>query len=100
MTLPQLSQTEHEAMRMLHTKGSFLISQVPEKNERDILFGGTMPGLGIFVKLEKKGLCYITEEEPDETGFTFTPMIELTDEGAAFNKANFGQPSPSFRSRP
>lgn len=97
MSALKLSQTEHEAMYMLHTKGAFLISQVPEKNERD-LFGGTVPGLGIFVKLEKKGLCYITEEEPDDTGFTFTPMIELTDEGVAFNKATFGQSSPSPRS--
>lgn len=75
-----LSANEHEALEWLKGQGgSVLVTAVPEKNERGVF--GTVPGLTIFKKLEKKGLVIITEEEPiqleDGTWFEFTPSIDL-----------------------
>lgn len=81
----KLSESEFRALEILQENGgAVLIYQVPDKNEKD-LYGWILPGLNVYKKLDKKGLVVITEEEPiildDGEEFTFTPMIELTDEG-------------------
>jgi len=82
----KLSESEHEALNLLRQRGgSMPITDVPEKNERDVVFKTIIPGLTTYRKLEKKGLVIITEEEPimdvDPSdplyGFEFTPTIEL-----------------------
>lgn len=81
------SETESSALKFLaENGGSVLITSIPDKTSRDLVFGNTIPGIRVYQKLEKLGLLYITEEEPDETGFTFTPMVELTDEGTLVAK--------------
>lgn len=66
-----------------------LTSVVPDKNERTV-FGDTLPGMGVYKKLEKKGLIFFTEEDPVDDpgspihGFIFTNEIYLTDEGKIF----------------
>jgi hypothetical protein len=80
----KLSSTEAAAISILkHHGGCMLTSRVPEKNERDIVFGNIEPGMGVYKKLEKKGLVVITEEEPMDDGFCFTNEIYLTEEGRA-----------------
>jgi len=81
----KLSESEFRALEILQeNEGAVLVTQVPEKNDKD-LYGWVLPGLNVYKKLDKKGLVIITEEEPivfdDGEEFTFTPMIELTDEG-------------------
>jgi hypothetical protein len=78
-----MTEGEKQALTFLSTHGgSVLISQVPDKNEKDF-WGAVVAGINVYKKLDKQGLVVITEEEPDEEGFTWTPMIELTDAGKA-----------------
>ena len=85
MTSPEfLSSTEIAALEFLRYEGgSVLITRIPDKNEKDPVFRTMIPGLRVYQKLDKAGLVIITEEEPDETGFCWTPMVELTDAGKA-----------------
>lgn len=76
-----MTEAESNALRFLAAHGgSVLISAIPDKNEKDV-FGGIVPGIRVYQKLEKQGLLIITEEEPEEDGFQWTPMVELTDSG-------------------
>lgn len=76
-----MTNGEKQALMFLSSHGgSVLITAVPEKNDKDF-WGEVVAGLNVYKKLDKQGLVIITEEEPDETGFTWTPMIELTDAG-------------------
>ncbi len=77
---PALKPIEAEALAALKHKGSFLISQVPEKTIKGD-FGERIPGLTTYRRLDKMGLVIITEEEEDEEGFSFTPQIDLTEAG-------------------
>jgi hypothetical protein len=83
----KLSATEVRALEILRDCRAMLITQVPEttvKASQNVL-GEVEPGLPVYVKLQKRGLCVITEEEPcglpDMEDFVFTPMIESTEEG-------------------
>ena len=77
----RLSEAERRALELLcKNAGSILISRVPDKNGRSV-FGEIESGMTVYRKLDQKGLVVITVEEPDETGFSYTPMIELTSEG-------------------
>ena len=42
-----------------------------------------IPGRAVFAKLERRGLCFETEEEPMDDGFEFTSTLELTGLGIA-----------------
>lgn len=76
-----MSEAEQNALVFLRQHGgSVLVTQVHDVSGKDV-FGAIIPGLRIYSTLEKKGLLYITVEEPDAEGFTFTPMIELTQSG-------------------
>lgn len=87
--LTRLSATELRALEILRHCRSMLVTQVPEttvKASQSVL-GEVEPGMPVYVKLAKRGLCLITEEEPcglpDMEDFVFTPMIEATEEGLA-----------------
>ena len=58
--------------------GQCLLQKIPDKNERNV-FGDIDPGIGVFKKLEKKGLVFFTEEEPFEIrpGIWFTWTNEV-----------------------
>lgn len=80
-----LKPSECNALDWLFRQGgTVLISAIPDKNENDGL-GEVTPGIRVFKKLEKAGLVIITEEDEftfnDGDTFTFTPMVELTDDG-------------------
>lgn len=76
-----MTDAENNALRFLaYHGGSVLVTQVPEKTERGA-FGESVPGLPVYKKLARQDLVLITEEEINEDGFTYTPMIELTDTG-------------------
>lgn len=78
-----MTEGESQALMFLSSHGgSVLISAVPERNGKD-MWGQVVAGLNVYKKLDKQGLVIITEEEPDEEGFEWTPMIELTDAGKA-----------------
>jgi len=82
MIMRELTKTEMEALEWLkYNGGSVLTSRVPDKNERDPVFRTLVPGLSMFEKLEKLDLVVITEEEPMEDDFCFTPSIEFTEMG-------------------
>lgn len=80
LRVENLSEAEQAALRWIRDSNSTLVSAISEKTTADI-FGHPVPGLTIFKKLERKGLCFQTEEEPDEDGFTFTESIEFTEAG-------------------
>ena len=73
----ELSENERTALLLVHRKKGVLLTNIPERNEKGI-FGDTTPGRGVFAKLEKRGLCFETEEDPAPDGFQFTPTMELT----------------------
>lgn len=79
----KLTATEIEAIRWLKRDLSILITRIPEKTERDLCLGFVTPGIAVFRKLEKAGLCFQTVEEPMPDGFVFTESIELTEAGEA-----------------
>lgn len=81
-----MTEAETNALRYLAERGgSVLVTAIPDKNERG-LFGEIVPGLRGYQKLERQGLLYITEEEPCEDGFVFTPTIDLTESGVLATK--------------
>lgn len=74
-----------------------LTTSVPERNEKDIVFGTIEPGHPVYRKLERKGFVYFTIEDPIDIpgdpldGFVFTNEICITDEGrAALKTATYG----------
>lgn len=86
--MKKLSTAETSALRILSDHGNaMLISSVPDKNYTDE-FGGVIPGVGIYKKLDRKGLVLITEEEADSEGFVFTPQIELLEPGIHYLREN------------
>ena len=79
--MTDISQAELVALQTLdRMDGGLLTSWVNETNSKDE-FGGIVPGIRVYKKLDKKGFVIITEEEIGEDGFEFTPMIDLTDPG-------------------
>jgi hypothetical protein len=88
--LPDLTPIECEAMAWLNRAGGLLLTAVPDKSDTDVI-GSRTPGRPTFARLEKKGLCFLTEEDrmfPDEPENmeTWTPTFELTDAGRAWVK--------------
>lgn len=81
----KFSSAELRALIRLQAEHSILVSRIEDKSYTDS-FGDTIPGMSIFKKLEKKGYCFQTEEEPMEDGFVFTESIELTEIGEEFVK--------------
>lgn len=84
----KFTESEMSALSQLSQQRSILISQIPDKNINDHLDGLTA-GMTTYKKLIKKGLCFITEEDPilfDDEEFHFTPSIELTEEGESLIK--------------
>lgn len=76
-----LSEAEQNALDLLRQYGGeMLTSNIEDKNYRDV-FGCTVPGIGVFRKLEKKGLVFFTEEDPivleDGSEFTYTNSVCL-----------------------
>jgi hypothetical protein len=87
-TIVKLTANEWEALSNLRKcGGSVLTTSVPDKNEKDPVFGTVEPGIPIYKKLEKKGLVAFTEEDPVDDpsgpldGFVFTNEIYITEEG-------------------
>lgn len=77
----KLSEAELNALEWLKGEGgSLLTSKIEDRNEKDV-FGRIHPGIGVFRKLERKGLVYFTEELPvvldDGLEFTFTNEVYL-----------------------
>lgn len=81
----KFSSAELRALMRLQVEHSILVSRIEDKSYSDS-FGDTIPGMNIFKKLEKKGYCFQTEEEPMDDGFVFTESIELTEMGEVFVK--------------
>lgn len=75
-----LSKNEFSALEFLVVNGAVLVTRIPEENEKDI-YGNVIAGIRVYRKLNKRGLVIITDEEPDENGFEWTPQIEITEEG-------------------
>lgn len=81
-----LSEAELNAIVWIKTSTAPFVYNIEAKSSRDV-FGNPVPGMTIFRKLEKKGLCYQTIEDPiflnegDEVPFEFSPTMELTEEG-------------------
>lgn len=76
------------ALRLLVDAGGSVIEwQVPETNEKDLVFGIVTPGHSVYRKLAKLGLVYYTEEEPLDLpgdpldGFCFSSEIYIDDAG-------------------
>ncbi len=78
--LEDLSEAEVEALRLMRTGFNTMVNRIPDKTYRDGV-GIVTPGMAVYRRLAKKGLCYQTEEEPLEDGFVFTESMELTDAG-------------------
>lgn len=81
-----LSEAELNAILWIETSPATFVYNIEPKTSRDV-FGNPVPGMAIFRKLEKKGLCFQTIEDPiflnegDTEPFEFSPTMELTDEG-------------------
>lgn len=80
----KFTATEVEAIKWLKRDISILVSRIPEKTEKDGL-GFITPGMSVFKKLIKLGLCFQTIEDPMPDGFVFTESMELTEEGEAID---------------
>lgn len=88
VAVENLSCNERLALELLaDAGGGVLVSNVPDRNERDVVFGNVTPGHPVYRKLEKRGLVFYTEEDaldlPGDAldGFQFTAEIYLTDAG-------------------
>lgn len=78
-----LTVNERLALQLLQASGgAVLVTAVPDRAEKEIVFGGVKPGHPTYKKLEHLGLCFYAEVDPVE-GFEFTPEIYITDEGKA-----------------
>ena len=89
--IEKFSEAEKAALKTLSEKGAIVLNTIPDKNEKDCVDLITA-GMTTYKKLIKKGLCFITEEEPiildDGEEFLFTPSIELTEDGVQLVKNN------------
>jgi hypothetical protein len=73
----KLSEAEQTALDTLKVKGgSILTSEIPDTNQKDG-YGFSIPGMGVYRKLEIKGLVVICEPLVDDDGFEWTPAVEL-----------------------
>lgn len=81
-----LSEAEIVALKWIRKGVGTFVHNIDAKTTKDV-FGDPIPGMGVFKKLEKKGLCFQTEEdalflnEGDTEAFQFSSTMELTDEG-------------------
>ncbi len=87
-TKASLSEAERAALELLtRSGGSILTSAVDDRSSVDPMFRNAIPGRPIFSKLVRRGLVFMTEEEPVNwpgdpmDGFVFTPEYCITDEG-------------------
>lgn len=85
VTIKDFSEAELEALAWLKRDPSILVSRIHTSNINEM--GIIIPGIRVFKKLEDKGYCFQTEEEPCEDGFVFTETIDLTDLGAEIIKS-------------
>lgn len=84
----KLSSGELDALSWLVRNDGVLITGIPEKTEVDCI-GCVTPGMNMFRKLEKKGLAFLTEEDPifpeDHELYDpediWTPSLYLTEKG-------------------
>ncbi len=88
MVVAVISANEKRALELLiDAGGSLLVSEVPDRNERDVVFCNVKPGHSVYRKLEKMDFVWYTEEEPlnmpgdPMDGFVFTCEIYITDKG-------------------
>jgi len=76
--------SENEILALIKASAGISLRHVPDRTETDVL-GSVDPGLGVYKKLARKGLVVITEEdlidEDDPDLGTWTPSVEITDEG-------------------
>jgi len=75
---PDLSEAEREALLRIQSAKSLLLSDIPERTCRGSL-GEILPGIGVYRKLERRGLvifCYV-ETGADE--FDWTPSVEIVE---------------------
>lgn len=81
-----LSEAEIVALQWIRRGQGTFVHLIDSKTSEDV-FGNPIPGIRVFKKLEEKGLCYQTEEDPlflnegDSEAFQFSSTMELTDEG-------------------
>ncbi|MBI6883088.1 hypothetical protein [Pseudomonas putida] len=86
-----LSSAEISALKWIRKGAGTEVSRIEEKASES-MWGDVVPGMAVFKRLEKKGLCYQTLEDPilldEEDGetFEFSSTMELTDEGLALVK--------------
>ncbi len=96
MKFDALSEMEKTALDKVYdgacgARFSISVGSIPSRNVRDP-YGFPRPGLGVFRKLARKGLVLFTEEDlmdpaRPELG-TWTPSVEMTDEGRALLEAS------------
>jgi hypothetical protein len=84
----KFTATEVEAIKWLKRDISILVTRIPEKTEKDGL-GFITPGMSVFKKLIKQGLCFQTIEDPMPDGIVFTESMELTEEGDAIDVSQY-----------
>jgi len=76
-----MNATDLAALLALSRRGgSMLVSYIPDRTGTDEL-GEIDPGIAVYRRLEAQGLLVLTEEEPLDDGFLFTPTAELTEAG-------------------
>lgn len=86
-----LSSAEISALKWIRKGAGTEVSRI-EAKASESMWGDVVPGMAVFKRLEKKGLCYQTLEDPifldEEDGekFEFSSTMELTDEGLALVK--------------
>jgi hypothetical protein len=74
---PKLSDADYAAL--VFAAKSPLATEIEDVSRKDC-WGTVIPGMRTYKKLEKLGLLYFTEEDPEDE-FDWTPMVELTDAG-------------------
>lgn len=84
-----LSEAEIAALTALEASGSgrgrpISVDDLPDRTSED-LWGFPVPGKKVWMRLIKRGLVIVPEEEPIDLGdgclFTFTAFLELTEHG-------------------
>lgn len=81
--MKDLSESERKALETLKERLSIMIYTIPDKTGKDF-FGNPIPGIVVYKKLEKRGLCIICEPIVDDDGFEWSPAVEITAEGQKF----------------
>lgn len=79
-----LSSAEIVALRWIKKGVGTQVWRIEPKSSED-MWGDPIPGMGVFKRLEKKGLCYQTVEDTitldNGEEFEFSSTMELTEEG-------------------